>query len=158
VCSITAFVILSSGVLANGNTGIEMLLDAFATYYSPELANGFISVAILTFCLSTQIGFFVYFKTAIVSLFGETFFRYAKWVYFFPGVVFAGITNVDQLWALANISVAASALPNLVALLILSGVFMTLMKDYLSGEHRFATAVTDKNRQYIRMATSGTRD
>lgn len=158
VCSITAFVILSSGVLANGNTGIEMLLDAFATYYSPELANGFISVAILTFCLSTQIGFFVYFETAIVSLFGETFFRYAKWVYFFPGVVFAGITNVDQLWALANISVAASALPNLVALLILSGVFMALMKDYLSGEQRFATAVTDKNRQYIRMATSGARD
>lgn len=158
VCTITAFVILSSGVLANGNTGIEMLLDAFATYYSPELANGFISIAILTFCLSTQIGFFVYFETAIVSLFGETFFRYAKWVYFFPGVVFAGITNVDQLWALANISVAASALPNLVALLLLSGVFMTLMKDYLSGEHRFATAITDKNRQYIRMAGSGSKD
>ena len=158
VCTITAFIILSSGVLANGTTGIEMLLDAFATFYSPELANGFISIAILTFCLSTQIGFFVYFETAIVSLFGETFFRYAKWIYFLPGVVFAGITNVDQLWALANISVAASALPNLVALLVLSGVFMTLMKDYISGEHRFATATTDTTRQYIRMATSGTKD
>jgi len=158
VCTITAFVILSSGVLANGNTGIEMLLDAFGTFYSPELASGFISIAILTFCLSTQIGFFVYFETAIVSLFGETFFRYAKWIYFLPGVVFAGITNVDQLWALANISVAASALPNLVALLVLSGVFMALMKDYVSGEHRFATATTDKTRQYIRMATSDTKE
>jgi len=158
VCSITAFVILSSGVLANGNSGIEMLLDAFATHYSPDIANGFISIAILTFCLSTQIGFFVYFETAIVSLFGEGFFRYAKWVYFFPGVVFAGISNVDQLWALANISVAASALPNLVALLLLSGVFMTLMKDYLSGENRYATATTDQSRQYIRMATSADRD
>jgi len=75
-----------------------------------------------------------------------------KWVYFLPGVVFAGIINVDQLWALANISVAASALPNLVALLILSGVFMTLMKDYLSGENRFATASTDASKQYVRMA------
>ncbi len=71
-----------------------------------------------------------------------------------PGVVFAGITNVDQLWALANISVAASALPNLVALLMLSSVFLVLMKDYLSGENRFATAVTDENKQYIRMAKS----
>lgn len=158
VCSVTAFVILSSGVLVNGTTGIEMLLDAFATYYSPELANGFISVAILTFCLSTQIGFFVYFETAVVSLLGENFFRYAKWVYFLPGVVFAGITNVDQLWALANISVAASALPNLVALLVLSGVFLALMKDYMSGERRYATAVTDVNRQYIRMAASGAKD
>ncbi|MDP6578267.1 MAG: sodium:alanine symporter family protein [Candidatus Marinimicrobia bacterium] len=151
VCTITAFIILSSGVLAKGNTGIEMLLDSFATFYSPELANTFISIAILTFCLSTQIGFFVYFETALVSLFGENVFRYVKWVYFLPGVVFAGITNVDQLWALANISVAASALPNLVALLVLSGVFMTLMKDYLSGENRFATVSTDASRQYVRM-------
>jgi len=152
VCTITAFIILSSGVLANGNTGIEMLLDSFATFYAPELANAFISIAILTFCLSTQIGFFVYFETALVSLFGENVFHYVKWVYFLPGVVFAGITNVDQLWALANISVAASALPNLVALLALSSVFMTLMKDYLSGENRFATASTDASKQYVRMA------
>jgi len=152
VCTITAFVILSSGVLANGNTGIEMLLDAFATYYSPAFSSAFISVAILTFCLSTQIGFFVYFETAIVSLFGEAVFQYVRWVYFLPGIVFAGITNVDELWALANISVATSALPNLVALLLLSGVFMTLMRDYLAGENRYTTATTDKSRRYVRSA------
>lgn len=152
VCTITALVILSSGVLANGSSGIEMLLDAYATHYSPELANGFVSVAILTFCLSTQIGFFIYFETAIVSLFSESVFRYVRWLYFLPGVVFAGITNVDQLWALANISVAASALPNLVALLVLSGVFMTLMKDYLSGDNKYATRIIDVSRRYIRVA------
>jgi AGCS family alanine or glycine:cation symporter len=152
ICTITAFVILSSGALANGVSGIEMLLDAFATHYSPGLANAFISVAILTFCLSTQIGFFVYFETALVNLFGESVFYYVRWIYFLPGVVFAGIANVDQLWALANISVAASALPNLVALLLLSSVFTALMKDYLSGENRYATAITDKNKRYLRMA------
>lgn len=152
VCTITAFVILSSGVLANGNTGIEMLLDAFATFYSPTFSSAFISAAILTFCLSTQIGFFVYFETAIVSLFGEGVFRYVRWTYFLPGVAFAGITNVDELWALANISVATSALPNLVALLLLSGVFITLMRDYLAGENRYTTAITDKSRSYVRLA------
>lgn len=152
VCSITAFVILSSGVLAGGQSGIEMLLAAFATFYSPEVAKGIISVAILTFCLSTQIGFFVYFETALVDLFGERFFYWAKWIYFLPGVVFAGIGNVDQLWALANISVATSALPNLVALLMLSGVFITLMKDYLLGEHRYATRIVDTTRNYVRVA------
>ncbi len=151
VCTITAFVILSSGVLANGNSGIEMLLDAFASYYSPAAANAFISTAILTFCLSTQIGFFIYFETAVVSLLGEKAFRYVRWAYFLPGVIFAGITNVDELWALANISVAASAIPNLVALLLLSGAFMTLMKDYFSSEQRYTTARTDADRQYVRM-------
>ena len=154
VCTITAFIILSSGVIANGTTGIELLIDAFASYYSPDIANAFISVAILTFCLSTQIGFFVYFETAVVSLIGENAFRYVKWIYFLPGVVFAGITNVEQLWALANISVVASALPNLVALLLLSGVFMTLMKDYLSGENKYATAITDRSKLYVQMANA----
>jgi Na+/alanine symporter len=61
---------------------------------------------------------------------------------------------VEQLWALANISVVASALPNLVALLLLSGVFMTLMKDYLSGENKYATAITDRSKQYVQMANA----
>ncbi len=152
VCSITAIIILSSGVLANGSTGIEMLLAAFSTYYSPDLAGAFISISILTFCLSTQIGFFIYFKTAMVSLFGEDIFHYVKWIYFMPGVIFAGITNVDQLWALANISVAVSALPNLVALLLLSGVFITLMRDYLNGDYKYATAIIDKSKNYVKVA------
>ena len=152
MCSITAFIILSTGVLENGNSGIELLLDAFATHYSPAVAGAFVSIAILTFCLSTQIGFFVYFETALVDLFGENAFRYLKWIYFLPGVVFAGVTNVDQLWALANISVAASAIPNLIALLMLSGVFMTLMRDYLSGEARYSTDRIDSSRAYVRVA------
>jgi AGCS family alanine or glycine:cation symporter len=154
MCSITAFIILSTGVLADGASGIELLLQAFAAFYSPELASAFVSIAILTFCLSTQIGFFVYFETALVDLFGERAFSYLKWLYFLPGVVFAGITNVDQLWAVANISVAVSALPNLVALLMLSGVFLALMRDYVSGAHEYATAKTDHTRAYIRSAAS----
>jgi AGCS family alanine or glycine:cation symporter len=153
VCTITALVILSSGVLGDGKTGIEMLLLAFATHYSVDAANAFISIAILTFCLSTQIGFFVYFETALVTLIGEKAFGRVKWIYFLPGVVFAGVTNVDQLWALANISVAASALPNLVALMMLSGVFLVLMRDYLEGDNRYATRVIDKNRQYVKLAS-----
>ena len=47
---------------------------------------------------------------------------------------------------------AASAMPNLVALLMLSGVFLTLMRDFLSGEHAYATAATDRSRRYIRTA------
>jgi AGCS family alanine or glycine:cation symporter len=152
ICTITALIILSAGVLGNGHTGIEMLLDAFATHYSADVANAFISIAILTFCLSTQIGFFVYFETALVSLIGEKAFGYIKWVYFLPGVLFAGISNVDQLWALANISVAASALPNLLALLMLGGVFMTLMNDYLKGDMKYATHIIDENRQYVKVA------
>lgn len=152
VCTITAFIILSSGALANGSSGIELLLDAFASFYSPAVAGALISAAILTFCLSTQIGFFVYFRTALVHLFGEPAFRYLRWIYFLPGIVFAGVTQVDQLWSLANISVAASALPNLLALLLLSGAFLTLMRDYLSGDNAYTTEKVDAAGHYVRTA------
>lgn len=152
VCTITALIILCSGVLVNGSSGIELLLEGFATYYSPMVANAIISIAIVTFCLSTQIGFFVYFETALVDLFNKKVFGIIKWLYFLPGVIFAGITNVDQLWLLANISVALSALPNLVALLFLSGVFIKLMRDYMSGEKKYSTKLTDENKQYIKVA------
>ena len=152
VCTITAVVILSSGVLADGNSGIELLLDGFSSYYSPATASMIISIAITTFCLSTQIGFFIYFETALTELVGKKIFRVIKWVYFLPGIIFAGITNVDQLWQLANISVAVSALPNLVALLFLSGVFLKLMQDYISGDMKYETKLIDKSKKYIKMS------
>lgn len=150
VCTITAVVILSSGVLAGGNSGIELLLDGFSSYYSTATASIIISVAITTFCLSTQIGFFIYFKTALTELVGKKIFRIIKWVYFLPGIIFAGITNVDQLWQLANISVAVSAIPNLVALLFLSGVFINLMQDYISGKMKYETKLIDESKKYIK--------
>jgi hypothetical protein len=36
-----------------------------------------------------------------------------------------------------------------VAVLSLSGVFMTLMKDYLSGRNQYATQVVDVSRKYV---------
>jgi len=102
-----------------------------------------ISVSIATFCLSTQIGFFVYFETTLVSLVGTRAFRYLRWFYFLPAVVFAGVADVDRLWALASICVAVVAIPNLIAMIALSGVFKTLMDDELSGRRLYATANID---------------
>jgi AGCS family alanine or glycine:cation symporter len=152
VCTITAVIILSTGVLEYGNSGIELLLDAFSSFYSPPVANAIISIAITTFCLSTQIGFFIYFKTAVTDLVGERIFDVVKWLYFIPGIIFAGITNVDQLWKLANISVALSAIPNLIALLFLSGVFIKLMRDYFSEQRKFDTELIDRTRNYIKIS------
>jgi AGCS family alanine or glycine:cation symporter len=66
--------------------------------------------------------------------------------------LFAGVVNVDRLWVFANISVGVCALPNLVAVLALNGVFFKLMKDRLSGTNRYTTEVTDSTKQYVREA------
>ena len=67
ICTITAFAVLSTGVLSSGETGIELVIGAFASVFPPAVAGGLLSFAILTFCLTTQIAFFLYFETAITS-------------------------------------------------------------------------------------------
>jgi AGCS family alanine or glycine:cation symporter len=150
VCSITAFVILSTGVLGGGVSGIDLVIGSFSTFFPETIAQGIISFSILTFCLSTQIGFYIYYETSIDKLFGKQAIRYLKWFYFLPGILFAGFADVDKLWVVADISVGVVAVPNLIALLFLGGVFATLMRDYLGGDMQYGTAAIDASKRYIR--------
>jgi AGCS family alanine or glycine:cation symporter len=149
ICTITSFAILSTGLLAGGNSGIELVIDSFSAVFPPWLAGSLISFSILTFCLSTQIGFFIYYETSVITLFGRRSIRYLKWFYLVPGVVFAGVAHVNKLWTFANISVGMCALPNLVALVALNGAFFKLMKDYLEDRHQYGTLKVDSSRDYV---------
>jgi Na+/alanine symporter len=78
--------------------------------------------------------------------------KFLKWFYFIPAIVFAGVADVDKVWVFANIAVGVCAIPNLVAVLAMSGVFFILMKDYLEGRNHYATEIVDSKRRYIKMA------
>ncbi len=138
ICTISSFAVLSTGVLSGGESGIELIIAAFSSVFPAGLSGVFISTAILTFCLSTQIGFFIYYRTAVVDLFGERILAWLKWFYLIPGIIFAGVADVDRLWVFANISVGVCSLPNLVAVVALNGVFFILMRDFISRKNRYA--------------------
>lgn len=152
ICTITSFAILSTGLLSSGRSGIDLVIDSFGSVFPPSLAGTLISISILTFCLSTQIGFFIYYETSIVSLFGKRAMAYLKWLYLIPGIIFAGIADVEKLWVFANISVGVCSLPNLVALLALSGAFFKLMKDYITDKNKYTTAIVDTSKAYVKKA------
>jgi AGCS family alanine or glycine:cation symporter len=149
ICTITSFAVLSTGALASGESGIELVITAFSTFLPPMLAEAIISFCILTFCLTTQIGFFIYFETASVDVFGLAPVRWVKWLYFLPPVAFAGVADIERIWVFANIAVGVCAIPNLIAVLALSGVFLTLMRDYLDGRNRYATARVDGTGRFV---------
>lgn len=152
ICTITSFAILSTGLLSSGQSGIELVIDSFSSVFPPDVASTLISVSILTFCLSTQIGFFIYYETSIINLFGKKAITYLKWFYLIPGVIFAGVADIEKLWVFANISVGMCSLPNLVALLALSGAFFKLMKDYIMDKNKYATAKVDASKTYVKTA------
>lgn len=150
ICTITAFAILSTGTLSGGQTGIELVIDSFSSVFPADVANLLISFSILIFSLTSQIGFFVYYETAIVNLFGKKSMKFFLWFYFIPPVLFAGVTDVEQLWMFANIAVASCGIPNLIAILSLNGVFFTLMKDYLLDRNEYSTEKVDAEKNYVR--------
>jgi AGCS family alanine or glycine:cation symporter len=150
ICTITSFAILSTGVLSSGESGIELVIKAFSSVLPEGLAQALISFSILTFCLTTQIGFFIYYETSAINVFGKSSMKVLRWLYLLPGIIFAGVANVDRLWIFANISVGVCAIPNLIAILALNGVFFKLMRDYISNRNVFATAIIDQSKVYIR--------
>ncbi len=152
ICAITSFAVLSTGVLSNGQSGIELVITAFSAVFPSEVASTLVSFSILTFCLSTQIGFFIYYETAIVNVFGKNAIKFLRWFYLIPGVIFAGIADVEKLWIFANISVGVCSLPNLVAIMALSGAFFKLMKDFLQERNEYATRIVDASKKYVKTA------
>jgi Na+/alanine symporter len=76
--------------------------------------------------------------------------KFLRWLYLLPGVIFAGVANVDRLWVFANISVGVCSIPNLIAILALNGAFFKLMSDFLENRNQFATAIIDGAEVYIR--------
>lgn len=151
ICTITSFAVLSSGVLSSGESGIELVMIAFSSVFPEAVTEMLISFIILTFCLTTQIGFFIYYETASVNVFGKRAMRYIKWLYFLPPVVFAGVADVDRVWVFANIAVGVCAIPNLIAVVALSGAFFGLMRDYLEGHNEYVCELIDASKQYVRV-------
>ncbi|MCP4709619.1 MAG: sodium:alanine symporter family protein, partial [Planctomycetes bacterium] len=68
ICSITAFAILTTGVLTGPEkmTDSMLVIQSFSTLYIDIIAWIMVFFCITTFCLSTQIGFFVYYETSII--------------------------------------------------------------------------------------------
>lgn len=150
ICTITSFSILSTGALSSGESGIELVLVAFSSVYPDNFVNFIISFSILFFCLTSQIGFFIYYETSGINIFGDKLMRFLKFFYLIPGLIFAGIADVDKLWVFADIAVGVCSIPNLIAVMALSGVFVKLMKDYMYGKNRYATNIVDYEKNYIR--------
>lgn len=157
VCTISAFVVLSTGVLETGLSGVDLVLAGFNTVFPGTIAGMLLSFAILTFCLSSQIGFYIYYETCVYNLLGKKAISAFKWLFLVPGVVCAGITNVDALWVVADIATGLTSIPNLIAVIALSGTFFKLLKDYESGENKYATSLTDKSRRYARESAAYTK-
>ena len=128
VLTLTALTFLTTGALSSGQTGSKLAQVAFSSVFG-HFGDIFIAVCMFFFAFSTIIGWYFFGQTNIKYLFGP------KAVKIYSGIVLVFIIvgsmlKVDLVWALSDLFNGLMVIPNLLALLALSGLVSKLYKDY----------------------------
>ena len=132
ICSITGLAIVVTGVWNGDAQGSAMTQAAFST--AIPYGEFVIMISIIFFAFTTILGWSYYGERCAQYLFGtviEKPFRIA-WILMLP--IGACATGLDLLWAIADTMNGLMAIPNLIALLLLSGVVAKLTKEYFSAK------------------------
>ena len=127
VLTLTGLVLITSGLIPDGLTGTALTQAAFSQAFG-GFGPVFIAICMFFFAFSTIIGWYFFGQSNFKALFGEK----ALPVYSVIVVVFilVGSTlKVDLVWAMADFFNGLMAVPNLLALLALSGVVAAIDKE-----------------------------
>lgn len=136
VCTLTAFAVLSSGLVdldtgavLSESAGSALVGEAFATIFG-SFGPMFIALAILLFAFSTVLGWSHYGSKAWEYLFGTKSTIAYKIV--FVLMIFIGATmNLSLAWDLSDTFNGLMAMPNLIGVLCLSPLVMKITKNYV---------------------------
>ena len=128
VCAMTGLVIVNSGEWVKGLSGAALTKQAFSDFHI--IGPIVLTLGLLTFVFSTILGWSYYGEKAAEYLFGNKIikpYRYL-WVIF---VMIGSVMSLNVVWTFADITNALMAVPNLVSLILLSGIIVKETKKYL---------------------------
>lgn len=131
VLNLTAFVILTTGVLDGQTTGISLTQQAF-TVGLGSIGNGFVAICLLFFAFTTIIGWYFFAEQNVKYLFG------ARWVSTYRVIVLCflmlgSFLHVTLVWELADLFNGLMVIPNVIALIGLSKIVGRVLDDYESN-------------------------
>jgi AGCS family alanine or glycine:cation symporter len=137
VLNITVFTVLSSNVIVfkDGQPtlkGIALVQAAFTDGLLGSYGEPFVAACLLFFAFSSIIGWYYFAETNVRYLFGAKAllpFQILVIVFVFTG----SVLKVDLVWELADFFNGIMVIPNLLALLFLSGKVFRLLKEYDEG-------------------------
>ena len=134
ICTLTALVILCSQVpVSYGQAaGAELTISGFTATYG-NWVSIFTAVAMCCFAFSTIIGWGLYGTRCIEFLFGSRVNKPFMLVYALVAIIGATM-DLGLMWSIAETFNGLMAIPNLIAVFLLSGVVVKLVKEYFAGE------------------------
>ncbi len=132
ICTITGLVIVASGVWETGESGASLTAAAFNSGL-PVIGQYVVTLGLAVFAFTTIIGWSFYGERCTEYLFGlkaVPVFR-VIWVLAIP---IGATQELNLAWLIADTLNAMMALPNLIALILLSPVVFKLTRDYVQRE------------------------
>ena len=136
VCLMTGLVLVTT-IMKNPNINMDMIEDGSqmttaAFSQIPVLGPMILVVGIITFAYSTILGWSYYGERCCEYLFGKKGMLPYK-ILFIAVIVIGPVLSLDLVWTIANILNALMAVPNLIAVLLLSGVIARETRHYLKN-------------------------
>lgn len=134
ICTLTALVILCSGVPVGygAAAGAELTISGFTSVYGGWVSI-FTAVAMCCFAFSTIIGWGLNGTRCIEFLFGSRANKPFMLLYSLVAIVGATM-NLGLMWSIAETFNGLMVIPNLIAVFLLSGVVVKMVKDYFDGK------------------------
>jgi len=134
VCSITGLAIVISGSWNTGLQGVAVTSDAFSKGlpFLGQIVPFLLMVCLIFFAFTTILGWDYYSERCIEYMSKNmTVVKTYRWLYII--CIFIGpYMTVSAVWTIADIVNGLMAVPNIISLLVLSGVIVKLTRDYFS--------------------------
>ena len=136
VCTVTAFAVLSSGlvdletgVVISDQVSTALVAEAFSTVFG-KFGSAFIAIAILLFAFSTTLGWSQYGSKGFEYLFGRKNIKFYQ-IVFVLFIVIGATMDLSLAWDISDTLNGMMAIPNLIGVLALSGTVMKITNNYV---------------------------
>ncbi|MCM3745094.1 sodium:alanine symporter family protein [Sporosarcina luteola] len=131
VCTITALVVLTSGVwkTMSPDDASSMVTEAFVPVFGSSLAGTIVSATLFLFVITTVVVIIFYGEKQAEFLFGTTFSKVMRFIYI-GAIIVGAVGGLQFIWQFLDLLLAFVVIPNVIAVLFLSGKVKEITNDY----------------------------
>jgi len=141
ICTMTGLAIIVTDawkVVIDGEALNGSPMTAYAFQQGLTFLNGYgnyiVTAAVMLFATSTMISWSYYGDRSIQYLFGDK--AIVPYRFLFCVMIFVGaILKLEEVWTFGDVALGVMAIPNLIALIALSGVLVRITNEYFSRDH-----------------------
>ena len=138
ICTMTGLAIISSGVWSSGESGAALSIAAFESAL-PGIGGHVLTVSLILFTFTTILGWSYIGERCWSYLFGvKTILPFR--IFWVIAVYWGATAQLDFVWLLADTLNGLMAIPNLIALILLSPVVVGLTRSYFAHDSRVESA------------------